>query len=119
MSNPIKTNNYDDIKEGEKKQISKTIREIDGVKYSEYTYISKLKGGKIHKQIVKSKYSSKKQDKPKSKSSDSEEVNDKQQKEEKIKTFVNEYKKQMIISLQNLIKVQFNENITIEELNNM
>ena len=49
-------NNYDDIKEGEKKQINKTIREIDGVKYVEYTYITKLKGGKIHKQIVKSKY---------------------------------------------------------------
>ena len=53
-------NNYEDIKEGEKKQINKTIREIDGVKYVEYTYITKLKGGKIHKQIVKSKYISKK-----------------------------------------------------------
>ena len=32
-------NNYDDIKYGEKKQISKTIREIDGIKYSEYIYM--------------------------------------------------------------------------------
>ena len=55
-------NNYEDIKEGEKKQISKSIREIDGVKYSEYTYITKLPGGKIHKQIVKSKYVGKKKD---------------------------------------------------------
>ena len=55
-------NDYEDIKEGEKKQISKSIREIDGVKYSEYTYITKLPGGKIHKQIVKSKYVGKKKD---------------------------------------------------------
>ena len=51
-----------DIKEGEKKQVNKTIREIDGVKYIEYTYITKLKGGKIHKQIVKSKYTTKKKE---------------------------------------------------------
>ena len=54
--------NYEDIKEGEKKQVNKVIREIDGVKFIEYTYITKLKGGKIHKQIVKSKYSTKKKE---------------------------------------------------------
>ncbi len=106
-------NNYDDIKEGEKKQISKTIREIDGVKYAEYTYISKLKGGKIHKQIVKSKYISKKNN------NKNEIIEYERTDDEKIKCFVDEYKKQMMISLQNLIKVQFNKNISIDELNKM
>ena len=34
-----------------------------------------------------------------------------------IERFITEYKKQMIISLQNLIKTQYGENMTIEEIN--
>jgi hypothetical protein len=60
----VRSNNYDDIKEGEKRQINKIVREIDGIKYVEYTYITKLKGGKIHKQIVKTKYTNKKKETP-------------------------------------------------------
>ncbi len=115
-------NNYDDIKYGEKKQISKTIREIDGIKYSEYIYVSKLPNGKIHKQIVKTKYIGKKNNNN-GKLNDSlildKTKNDNEIKQENIKKFVKEYKNQMLISLQNLIKLQYNENITIEELNNM
>lgn len=114
--------NYDNIKEGEKKQVNKVEREIDGVKYWEYTYITKLENGRIHKQTVKSKYTPKNKDskprtkKSKSKSSDNEnEISN----DEKIKKFVDEYKKQMLISLQNLIKTQFNELLTIEELTNI
>ena len=40
-------------------------------------------------------------------------------KEENIKKFIPEYKKQMIISLQNLIKIQFGEEMTLEELNKL
>ena len=110
-------NNYDDIKEGEKKQVNKIMREIDGVKYVEYTYITKLKGGKIHKQIVKSKYTNKKKENPSN--YDLQKINpeDKQVKEENIKKFITEYKNQMLISLQHLIKIQFGENISIDELN--
>ena len=118
----MSNNNYDDIKEGEKKQVNKVEREIDGVKYWEYTYITKLENGKIHKQTVKSKYTPKNKDskartkKSKSKSSDNEnEISN----DEKIKKFVDEYKKQMFISLQNLIKTQFNELLTIDELKDM
>jgi len=111
--------NYDNIKEGEKKQISKVEREIDGIKYWEYTYITKLENGRIHKQTVKTKYKPKdktEKKKSKSKSSDSEnEISN----NEKIKKFVDEYKKQMYISLQNLIKIQFNKTLTIEELKNL
>ena len=136
---------YEDIKEGEKKQISKTMRDIDGVKYTEYTYLTKLKGGKIHKQIVKTKYVGKKKNivKTSEEKENSEEnttlpsatlqsttlgvgVGAKEQNEEKqmnkeeerqatIQKFVNEYKYQMLISLQNLLKTQFNENRIIEE----
>ena len=112
-------NNYEDIKEGEKKQINKTVREIDGVKYIEYTYITKLKGGKIHKQIVKSKYINKKKDKPNNYDLQQINPNNKEIKEENIKKFITEYKKQMIISLQNLIKIQFGEEMTLEELNKL
>ena len=134
----MSNNNYDNIKEGEKKQVNKVEREIDGVKYWEYTYITKLENGRIHKQTVKSKYTPKNKDsKPrtknsKSKSSDSENDNSnndanarhasarqEQEQEQKIKMFVNEYKKQMLISLQSLIKTQFNESLTIEELKDM
>ena len=114
MNDENNNNNYNDIKEGEKKQISKTIREIDGVKYSEYIYITKLPGGKIHKQIVKSKYIGKKKS---NNLIDSINKDDQEIKQENIKKFIIEYKKQMIISLQNIIKTQFDENLTIEELN--
>ena len=33
--------NYEDIKEGEKKQINKIVCEFDGIKYIEYNYITK------------------------------------------------------------------------------
>ena len=112
-------NNYEDIKEGEKKQVNKTIREIDGVKYIEYTYISKLKNGKIHKQVVKSKYPSKKKNKDNNYDLQKSNPDDEQIKEDSIKKFITEYKNQMMISLQNLIKLQFGENYTIEELNKM
>ena len=109
-------NNYEDIKEGEKKQISKSIREIDGVKYSEYTYITKLPGGKIHKQIVKSKYISKKKNQENNYDLQKSNPEDKQVKEENIKRFITEYKNQMLISLQNLIKIQFGEDMTLDEI---
>ena len=112
-------NNYEDIKEGEKKQINKVIRGIDGVKYVIYTYISKLKGGKIHKQIVKSKYVSKKKNQQNNYDLQKSNPEDKQIKEDNIKRFITEYKNQMMISLQNLIKIQFGENFTIDELNKM
>ena len=112
-------NNYEDIKEGEKKQINKTVREIDGVKYIEYTYITKLKGGKIHKQIVKTKYTNKKKERPNNYDLQQTNPDNKEIKQENIKKFITEYKNQMIISLQNLIKIQFGEDITIDELNKM
>ena len=112
------SSNYDDIKEGEKKQVNKTIREIDGVKYIEYTYITKLKGGKIHKQIVKSKYTTKKKE-PSNYDLQKSNPEDKQLKEENMKKFITEYKNQMLMSLQNLIKMQFGETLTLEELNKM
>ena len=115
--------NYDDIKEGEKKQISKTIRDIDGVKYSEYVYVTKLKGGKIHKQIVKTKYAGRKNNDNNNNNNNNEtnnskknETDENEMRQEKIKNFVKEYRKQMLISLQNLLKTQFNENRTIEEI---
>lgn len=110
-------NNYDDIKEGEKKQINKIVREIDGVKYVEYTYITKLKGGKIHKQIVKTKYTNKKKETPDNYTLQQNNPNNKEAKEQSIKNFITEYKKQMIISLQNMIKIQFGEELTIDEIN--
>ena len=79
------SSNYDDIKEGEKKQVNKTIREIDGVKYIEYTYITKLKGGKIHKQIVKSEYTTKKKE-PSNYDLQKSNPEDKQPKEENMKS---------------------------------
>ncbi len=110
-------NNYEDIKEGEKKQISKSIREIDGVKYSEYTYITKLPGGKIHKQIVKSKYIGKKKDAINNYNIQPTKNENDELRQKSIERFITEYKKQMIISLQNLIKTQYGENMTIEEIN--
>ena len=109
--------NYDDIKEGEKKQINKTVREIDGVKYIEYTYITKLKGGKIHKQIVKTKYTNRKKETPNNYVLQQNNPNSKEVKEQSIKNFITEYKNQMLISLQNLIKIQFGEELTIDEIN--
>ena len=111
--------NYEDIKEGEKKQINKIVREIDGIKFVEYTYITKLKGGKIHKQIVKTKYTNKKKERPNNYDLQQTNPDNKEIKQENIKKFITEYKNQMIISLQNLIKIQFGEDITIDELNKM
>ena len=110
-------NNYDDIKEGEKKQINKTVREIDGIKYIEYTYITKLKGGKIHKQIVKTKYTNKKKEIPNNYTLQQNNPDNKEIKKQSIKNFITEYKNQMIISLQNLIKIQFGEDMTLDEIN--
>lgn len=109
-NNDIET--YKDIKEGEKRQVNKIKREIDGVKYFEYTYVTKLKGGKIIKQTVKRKYNT------------TEKKQKKKEKKEQIKNddvnkFIIEFKNQMLITLQNLIKVQFNNNITIEEIKNI
>ena len=112
-------NNYDDIKEVEKKQINKIVREIDGVKYVEYTYITKLKGGKIHKQIVKTKYTNKKKETPNIFDLQQNNPNNAEIKHESIKKFITEYKNQMIISLQNLIKIQFGEDMTLDEINKM
>jgi len=105
-------NNINDIKEGERKQIEKIIREIDGIKYCEYTYITKLSGGKIYKQIVKRKYTPKTQ--PTIKPTKEELKN---QEQEKINEFIRDYKNQMLITLQNLVKNQFNKLMTIDELN--
>ncbi len=116
-------NEINDIQEGERKQIEKIMREIDGIKYWEYTYITKLKGGKINKQIVKRKYKPKNQEtkiKPKSKSKKEDlNINQEQQEEQQdnINDFIKEYKNQMLISLQNILKNQFNKSLTIEELN--
>ena len=118
-STTLGVNNYDDIKEGEKKQINKIVREIDGVKYIEYTYITKLKGGKIHKQIVKTKYTNRKKETPNIFDLQQNNPDNKEIKEENIKKFITEYKKQMIISLQNLIKIQFGEEMTLEDLNKL
>ena len=112
-------NNYDDIKEGEKKQINKIVREIDGVKYVEYTYITKLKGGKINKQIVKTKYTNKKKQTPNIFELQQSNPDNQEIKQENIKKFITEYKNQMIISLQYLIKVQFGEEMTLEEINKL
>ena len=118
-------NVYDDIKEGEKRQINKIVREIDGIKYVEYTYITKLKGGKIHKQIVKTKYTNKKKETPnifdlQQNNPNNAEIDGakhlREAKHENIKKFITEYKNQMIISLQNLIKIQFGEDMTLDEL---
>ena len=109
--------NYEDIKEGEKKQINKIVREIDGIKYIEYTYITKLRGGKIHKQIVKTKYTNKKKDIPNNYDLQQSNPGNEEIKQQSIKNFITEYKNQMLISLQNLIKIQFGEEMTLEEIN--
>ena len=111
------SSNYEDIKEGEKKQINKIVREIDGVKYVEYTYITKLKGGKINKQIVKTRYTSKKKETPNIFELQQRNPNNEEIKQQSIKKFITEYKNQMIISLQSLIKMQFGEEMTLEEIN--
>ena len=109
--------NYEDIKEGEKKQINKIVREIDGIKYIEYTYITKLRDGKIHKQIVKTKYTNKKKDIPNNYDLQQSNPGNEEIKQQSIKNFITEYKNQMLISLQNLIKIQFGEEMTLEEIN--
>ena len=81
-------NNYDDMQEGEKKQINKTIREIDGIKYCEYVYVTKLKGCKIHKQIVKTKYTSKKKETPNIFELQQNNPNNEEIKRENIKKFI-------------------------------
>ena len=109
--------NYEDIKEGEKKQINKIVREIYGIKYIEYTYITKLRGGKIHKQIVKTKYTNKKKEIPNNYDLQQSNPGNEEIKQQSIKNFITEYKNQMLISLQNLIKIQFGEEMTLEEIN--
>ena len=111
-------NDINDIQEGERKQIEKIIREIDGIKYWEYTYITKLKGGKISKQIVKRKYTPKTQPTIKKTKEEIQEIKH-QQEQDKINEFIKEYKIQMLISLQNILKSQFNKSFTIDELNKL
>lgn len=112
-------NEINNIQEGERKQIEKVMREIDGIKYWEYTYITKLKGGKINKQIVKRKYKPKNQEPKIKNESKTKQQIEQQEQQDKINEFIKDYKNQMLISLQSILKNQFNKSFTIEELNKL